>query len=247
MDQLAQWFQGVQAEFVLNFIEKERWRLLLNGLGNTLLMSLMAVIIGVILGMVIALTRSTWDNLLPRQKKGVGSFLLRIANRICVLYTTVIRGTPVVIQLLIMYYIIFTSSNNGLMVATLSFGLNSAAYVSEIIRGGIMSMERGQMEAGRSLGFNYLQTMWYIIAPQVLRQVLPPLANEFIVLLKETSVAGYVTVADLTFAGNRIRGITYSAFMPLVAVALIYLALVVVLTLLVGKLERRLRRSDHRS
>lgn len=247
MDQLAQWFQGVQAEFVLNFIEKERWRLLLNGLGNTLLMSLMAVIIGVILGMVIALTRSTWDNLLPRQKKGVGGFLLRIANRICVLYTTVIRGTPVVIQLLIMYYIIFTSSNNGLMVATLSFGLNSAAYVSEIIRGGIMSMERGQMEAGRSLGFNYLQTMWYIIAPQVLRQVLPPLANEFIVLLKETSVAGYVTVADLTFAGNRIRGITYSAFMPLVAVALIYLALVVVLTLLVGKLERRLRRSDHRS
>lgn len=246
-DQLAQWFQGVKAEFILNFLEKDRWRLLVTGLGNTLLMSLLAVLIGVALGMIIALVRSTWDNLLPRQRRGIGGFVLRICNRLSVLYVTVIRGTPVVIQLLIMYYIIFASSTNGLMVATLSFGLNSAAYVSEIIRGGIMSMERGQMEAGRSLGFNYLQTMWYIIAPQVLRQVLPPLANEFIVLLKETSVAGYVTVADLAFAGNRIRGITFSAFMPLVAVALIYLVLVVLLTMLVGKLERRLRQSDQRS
>ena len=145
-----------------------------------------------------------------------------------------------------MYYIIFASSNNGLMVASLAFGINSGAYVSEIIRSGILSVDKGQMEAGRSLGLTYLQTMLKIIAPQVLKNVLPTLANEFIALLKETSVAGYVAVADLTFAGNRIRGVTYSPFMPLIAVALIYLAVVMFFTWLVGKLERRLRQGDNR-
>ena len=167
-------------------------------------------------------------------------------NRIGVIYTTVLRGTPMVIQLLILYYVVFAWSSNGLLVASLSFGLNSGAYVSEIFRSGIMSIDKGQFEAGSSLGFHYIQTMWYIIAPQMFKNVLPTLANEFITLLKETSIAGYATVMDLTFAGNRIRGVTYSPFMPLIAVALIYLAMVMLLTYFVGKLERRLRQSDNR-
>ena len=171
--------------------------------------------------------------------------LLAAGNALAKLYLTVIRGTPVVVQLLIMYFVIFAASNNGLLIAVIAFGLNSAAYVAEIIRGGIMSIEKGQMEAGRSLGLNYARTMMYIIAPQVLKNILPALANEFIVLIKETSIAGYVAVPDLTYAGNRIRGITYSAFLPLIAVALIYLALVMSLTWVVGRVERRLRSNDH--
>ena len=243
---IAAWFDGVKAEFILNFVDKNRWKLLLNGLGNTLLISLLACLIGIVLGALIAIVRTSWDNTGRDRPKGFARGVMAVLNRICVLYTTVIRGTPVVIQLLIMYYVIFASSSNGLMVATMAFGLNSGAYVSEIVRGGILSVEKGQMEAGRSLGLNYVQTMWFVIAPQVLKTVLPTLANEFISLLKETSVAGYVAVADLTFAGNRIRGVTYSAFMPLIAVALIYLLLVVFLTHLVGKLERRLRQGDNR-
>jgi len=243
---IATWFEGVKTEFVLNFVMKDRWKMLVTGLGNTLLIALLACLIGIVIGMVIALVRTTWDNRSASMRKGIGKTLFSMINKVCVAYTTVIRGTPMVIQLLIMYYIIFASSSNGLMVATLSFGLNSGAYVAEIFRAGIMSIEKGQTEAGRSLGLNYVQTMWYIIAPQVLKNVLPTLANEFIVLLKETSVAGYVAVMDLTFAGNRIRGVTYSAFMPLIAVALIYLVLVMFFTSLVGKLERRLRQGDNR-
>lgn len=243
---LQSWFDGVKAEFILNFIDKDRWRMLATGLGNTLLISLIACLLGIVIGVLIAVVRTTHDNNGTKMHPGFGRFMLNFFNRICIIYTTVIRGTPVVIQLLIMYYVILASSDNGLMVAALSFGLNSGAYVSEIIRSGIMSIEKGQMEAGRSLGLNYLQTMWYIIAPQVLKNVLPTLANEFIVLLKETSVAGYVAVVDLTFAGDRIRGVTFSAFMPLIAVALIYLVLVLFFTSLVGKLERRLRQSDNR-
>ncbi len=243
---LAAWFDGVKAEFILNFIQKDRWKLLLNGLQNTLLISFLACLLGIVIGVLIAIVRTTWENNGAAMRKGPGRFVLSLLNRICRLYTTVIRGTPVVVQLLIMYYVIFASSDNGLMVAALAFGINSGAYVSEIIRGGILSVDKGQMEAGRSLGLNYLQTMWLIIAPQVLKNVLPTLANEFIALLKETSVAGYVAVADLTFGGNRIRGVTYSAFMPLIAVALIYLVVVMFFTWLVSKLERRLRQGDNR-
>ena len=170
---------------------------------------------------------------------------VRLANSLCQVYLTVIRGTPVVIQLMIAYYIVFVSTRNGVLVAIFSFGINSGAYVAEIIRGGLMSVDRGQLEAGRSLGFNYVQTMAFIIVPQAFRTVLPALANEFIVLLKETSVSGYVAVRDLTKGGDIIRGVTYSAFMPLIAVALIYLVMVMFFTWLVGKLERRLRNSDH--
>ena len=146
---------------------------------------------------------------------------------------------------MIMYYIIFASSTNGQLIAILAFGINSGAYVAEIFRSGIMSVDKGQFEAGRSLGFNFIQTMWYIIFPQAFKNVLPALANEFIVLLKETSVAGYVAITDLTRAGDIIRGRTFSAFMPLIAVALVYLVIVIILTWLVGRLERRLRSSEH--
>ena len=233
---IAAWFAGIKSEFVLNFITKNRWRMLLNGLGTTLLITLFSCLMGIAIGVVVSIVRSTWD------KTGAD---MRVLNRIAVIYLTVIRGTPVVIQLMIAYYVIFAFSSNGVLVATLAFGLNSGAYVAEIFRGGIMSIDKGQFEAGRSLGFNYVQTMAYIVVPQVIKNVLPALANEFISLLKETSVAGYVTVADLTYAGNRIRGVTFSPFMPLIAVALIYLVLVMFFTKLVSLLERRLRNSDH--
>ncbi len=246
LEGLQTWFDGLKAEFILNFIEKNRWKMLLTGLENTLIITFFALLIGVALGSVIALVRTTWNQTRSSMHGGVGRVLLKIADAFCRVYTTVIRGTPVVVQLMIMYFIIFASSDNGVMIAVVAFGLNSAAYVSEIFRGGILAVDKGQNEAGRSLGLSYWQTMVHIIAPQVLKNVLPTLANEFIVLIKETSVAGYVAVMDLTFAGNRIRGATFSAFMPLFAVALVYLILVMFFTWLVGKLERRLRQGDLR-
>lgn len=242
---IAGWFAGIKSEFVLNFITKNRWRMLLNGLGTTLLITLFSCLMGIAIGVVVSIVRSTWDKAGADMRPGFSRGLLRVLNRIAVIYLTVIRGTPVVIQLMIAYYVIFAFSSNGVLVATLAFGLNSGAYVAEIFRGGIMSIDKGQFEAGRSLGFNYVQTMAYIVVPQVIKNVLPALANEFISLLKETSVAGYVTVSDLTYAGNRIRGVTFSPFMPLIAVALIYLVLVMFFTKLVSLLERRLRNSDH--
>ena len=242
---MEQWISDLKAQFILNFIEQDRWKLLVTGLGNTLKITLVACLIGICIGVVIAIIRSTWDKNHETMRKGFGKSLLAVVNAICKLYLTVIRGTPVVVQLMIIYYIIFASSRNGIAIAMLAFGINSGAYVAEIIRGGIMSIDAGQFEAGRSLGFNYVQTMHYIIIPQVFKNVLPTLANEFIVLLKETSVSGYVAIRDLTKAGDIIRGVTYSPFMPLIGVALIYLTLVIFFTWLVGKLERRLRDSDH--
>ena len=202
------------------------------------------MLLGIVIGIVVATVRSSYDKVHDEMRPGPGKFLLSLLNAICKLYLTVIRGTPVVVQLMITYYIIFASSRNGVGVATLAFGINSGAYVAEIFRSGIMSIDPGQFEAGRSLGFNYVQTMRYIIIPQAFKNVLPTLANEFISLLKETSVAGYVTVRDLTMGGNIIRSATYSPFLPLFAVALIYLALVMFFTFMVGKLERKLRNSE---
>ena len=233
------------ADFKLNFLDDSRWTYLLNGLLVTLEITLGAVLLGIVIGIVVATVRSTWDQNSENMHAGPGRTVLGFFNGICKVYLTVIRGTPVVIQLMIMYYIIFASSRNGVLIAMLAFGINSGAYVAEIIRGGIMSVDRGQLEAGRSLGFNYVQTMRHIIIPQAMKSVLPALANEFIVLLKETSVSGYVAVKDLTKGGDIIRGVTYSAFMPLIAVAVIYLIMVMFFTWLVGKLERRLRNSDH--
>ena len=233
------------ADFKQNFIDDDRYQFLWNGLLVTLEITLFAVLLGIAIGVVIATVRSTWDQNRETMHKGLGKGLLSVGNKICEIYLTVIRGTPVVIQLMIMYFIVFASSRNSRLIAILSFGINSGAYVAEIIRGGIMSIDHGQLEAGRSLGFNYVQTMGYIIIPQALKNVLPALANEFIVLLKETSVVGYVAEVDLTKAGDIIRGTTHSAFMPLLAVAAIYLVMVMFFTWLVGKLERRLRNSDH--
>lgn len=233
--------------FKLNFITGDRWLWLVNGLKNTLLITFFAVLIGIAIGVVIASIRSTYDKnyTVLKRKGGIGFFVMSLLNGICKIYLTVIRGTPVVVQLLIMYFIIFVSTTNGTMVAIFAFGINSGAYVAEIFRGGIMSIDKGQFEAGRSLGLNYLQTMIFIVIPQMFKVVLPTLCNEFIVLLKETSVAGYVGIEDLTKAGDLIRGRTFSAMMPLLAVALIYLLIVMLFTWLVGKLERRLRNSDH--
>ncbi|MBQ8507991.1 MAG: amino acid ABC transporter permease [Clostridia bacterium] len=239
------WFENLKADFVLNFVQANRWKYLLSGLGNTLVITLIALLIGLAIGVIIAMVRSTYDKTAEGARKTIGRRLFGLANWFCRLYLTVLRGTPVVVQLMIIYFVIFASSDNGVMVAALAFGLNSGAYVAEIVRGGIMSIDNGQFEAGRSLGFNYVQTMRFIIIPQVIKNVLPSLANEFIALLKETSVAGYVAVQDLTKGGDIIRSRTYSPFLPLIAVALIYLALVMFFTWLVGLLERRLRNSDH--
>lgn len=228
---------GFAESFRQNFIEADRWRYLWDGLCTTLLITALAVCLGMVLGFLVAIIRSTY----LRTKK------LLIPDLICRLYLTVIRGTPVVVQLLIIYFVIFASVPvSKTFVAVIAFGINSGAYVAEIVRGGIMSIDVGQLEAGRSLGLNYTQTMIYIILPQAFKNVLPALANEAIVLLKETSVAGYIAIADLTKGGDIIRSQTFSAFLPLLAVAVIYLVMVVVLTKLVGILERRLAANDRR-
>ena len=242
--QILQWFEQVKSEFILNFIDGDRWKLLAEGLKTTFEITIIAVLMGIVIGILVAIVRSSYDKN-GEQMHGLSKAILSIFNSIAKIYLTVIRGTPVVVQLLIMYYIIFASSNNKMLIAILSFGINSGAYVAEIFRSGIMSIDSGQLEAGRALGLSYVQTMLRIIIPQAFKNVLPALANELIVLLKETSVAGYVAMTDLTRAGNIIRGVTFSAFMPLIAVALIYLIVVMILTKLVSLLERRLRASDH--
>lgn len=229
MEQLAN-------QFYLNFMKDDRWKYIANGLKVTLTVTFFAVIMGILLGFFVAVVRSSHD------KTGK----LKIVNGICNIYLTIIRGTPVVVQLLITYFVIFGSVNiNKVVVAVIAFGVNSGAYVAEIIRSGIMSVDNGQFEAGRSIGFTYGQTMLYIILPQAFKNVLPALANEFIVLLKETSVAGYIALEDLTKGGDIIRSRTYDAFMPLIAVAIIYLVMVMIFNYFVKCLERRLRNSEH--
>lgn len=241
---MTEWFNEMQRQFQVNFIDDERWRYLWDGLGVTLKVTFLAVILGIIIGVLIAMIRSTYDKNIREMRPGMGKIILSFSNVLAKIYLTVIRGTPVVIQLMIMYYIVFVSSNNKVMIAVLAFGINSGAYVAEIVRSGIMSVDEGQFEAGRSLGFNYVQTMRFIVIPQAFKNVLPALANEFIVLLKETSVVGYVALQDLTKGGDIIRSRTFLAFMPLIAVALTYLVMVMFFTWLVGKLERRLRNSE---
>lgn len=228
------------------FIEKDRYLQLLTGFLNTLKITAGALLIGVIIGIVIAAVRTSYDKNRESMKLrgGLGYYVLGILNAVCKVYLTIIRGTPVVVQLMISYFVIFAASDNGVLVGIFAFGINSGAYVAEIFRAGIMSVDNGQFEAGRSLGFNYFQTMRYVVIPQMFKAVLPTLCNEFIALLKETSVAGYVGVIDLTKAGNVIAGRTFQYFIPLITVALIYLVMVMILSWLVGRLERRLRKSD---
>ena len=243
---MQDFFNGLYESFVKTFITDDRWVQLLNGLLVTLEITFFAVIIGVAIGFLIAIVRSTYDmNLSGKKCRSFGDYILKIVNFICNIYITVIRGTPVLIQLMIMYFIVFASSRDGIIAAIISFGINSGAYVAEIVRSGIMSIDKGQFEASRSLGFDYKSTMIHVIIPQAFKNILPALGNEFIVLVKETSVAGYVAIQDLTYVGNLIRSRTYEAFFPLIAVALIYLVIVLILTFLLKKLERRLRSSDH--
>mgnify|MGYP000008181575 FL=1 len=221
--------------FYLNFMDDNRWRYLTEGFKTTLIITFFACLMGIVLGFVVGMIRSTYE------KTGK----LKVLNAICKVYLTVIRGTPVLVQLLIIYFVVFGSARiDKVFVAVLAFGINSGAYVAEIFRSGIMSIDPGQLEAGRSLGFNYIQTMWYIIMPQAFKTVLPTLCNEFISLLKETSVSGYIAIQDLTKGGDIIRSRTYSAFMPLIAVALIYLIIVMIFTKLIQILERRLRQNE---
>lgn len=243
---MQDFFKSLSDSFIATFITDDRWLQLLNGLFVTVQITFFAAIIGIAIGFLIAIIRSTHDmNLIGKKCRSFGDVVLKVLNFICNIYITVIRGTPVVIQLMIMYFIVFSSSRNGLIAAIISFGINSGAYVAEIVRSGIMSIDRGQFEASRSIGFDYKSTMFHVILPQAFKNILPALGNEFIVLVKETSVAGYVAIQDLTYVGNLIRSRTYEAFFPLVAVALIYLIIVLILTFLLKKLERRLRNSDH--
>ena len=238
------WFESFKADFILNFVQANRWKYLVDGLGATLIITLLAGLMGIVIGIVIAMIRSTYDKTADSARPTFGRKVFGFFNGFCKVYLTVLRGTPVVVQLMIICLVIFSWSDNGVALASLAFGLNSGAYVAEIFRGGIMSIDNGQFEAGRSLGFNYLQTMRHVVLPQVFKNVLPSLMNEFIALLKETSVAGYAAVRDLTYGGNTIAGQTYNFFMPLIAVALIYLAIVMLLTWIVGIIERRLRKSE---
>ncbi|WP_022765170.1 amino acid ABC transporter permease [Butyrivibrio sp. XPD2006] len=222
--------------FIAAFITGDRWKQYLAGLGITLEVAIFAGILGIIIGTVVALMKlSTTEDGKPT-----------ILNYIATVYVDIIRGTPSVLQLLIMWFIIMASSNNGILVASLSFGINSGAYVSEIVRGGILAVDKGQMEAGRSLGLSKAATMRYIILPQAIKNVIPPLGNEFITLIKETAIVGYVSLADLTRVANQVASRTYDAFMPLIGAAVVYFVIIKLLTILLGKLERRMRKSDKR-
>lgn len=233
---LLQAIKDFKSDFYDNFIDKGNYIHLVRGLGVTLLLTLCAALFGIVLGFIIAIIRCT------NQMTGT----LRLPDAICRFYLTIMRGTPVMVQLLIIHFVFLAPMKiSAFLSAIICFGLNSGAYVAEIVRGGIMSVDKGQIEAGRSLGFNYVQTMVHFIVPQAFKAILPSLANEFITLLKESSVAFTIGVADLTKGGNTIRSTTFSPFLPLLAVALIYLILVMILSKLVSLLERRLAKSDH--
>lgn len=228
---------NLQDSIYLNFIKDDRWTLMLDGLGMTLQVALYAVLLGVVLGLIAALMRLSQFR--------IGRW--RPLNTIASIYIDVVRGTPMVLQLMIMYFVVFGSVNiPRILVATLAFGFNSGAYVAEIFRAGILSIDQGQMEAGRSLGLSHRQTMMYIILPQAIKNILPPLASEFIVLIKETSIMGYIGMQDLTKAADVIRSRTFEAFLPLITAGLIYFIIIFTLTRLLAIMERRLRRSDSR-
>ena len=233
---------GIYQTFILD----NNYQYFVRGIGVTLLVTAFALLLGLVLGVLVGIIRSAHDQQ-PEKKKGI---VLRVLNGICKVYLTVIRGTPTLVQLLIMWFVIWASARstdeNMIRCAILSFGINSGAYVAEIIRSGIMSIDRGQMEAGRSLGLNYTATMRFVIIPQAFKNVLPALGNELITLLKETSVVTVIGLKDLTKGAMLIQSKTYQAFVPYIAIAVIYLALVLVLSWILGKVERRLRQSDLR-
>ena len=230
-------WQEFYVKFFQAFIEGDRWKQYLSGVGTTLYVTALALVMGIALGVVVAMVRTAHD----QQRPGKKNFFLGVINAVCKVYITVIRGTPMMVQLLIMGFVIFSSSRDFTMVGTLTLGINSGAYVAEIIRGGLMSLDPGQMEAGRSLGLGYI-----IVIPQAFKAILPALGNEFIILLKDTSLINVIGGKELVYAAQAIYGRTYEQMFPLVGVAIIYLVLVMFLTWLLGILERRLRQSDRR-
>lgn len=235
-------FQSFFFKFYQAFLESSRWTQYLKGVGTTLLVTAMALVIGICLGVVVSLIRTAHD----QQRPGRHNPVLAVLNVICKIYITVIRGTPMMVQLLIMGLVIFANSRNFTMVGALTLGINSGAYVSEIIRGGLMSLDPGQAEAGRSLGLNYFQTMRFIVVPQAFKAILPALGNEFIILLKDTSLITVIGGKELLYAARGVMNRTYEQMFPLLGTACIYLVLVIIFSWLLGKLERRLRQSDRR-
>ena len=236
-------FENLKKAIELNFIKDNRYMLIVDGLKNTLVITLFAVILGTLIGLILALIRVTYDN--NKKATGIFKIVISVLNFIANIYITIIRGTPAVIQLMFFYFCIFTSRDaNGVFVAIVAFGINSGAYLAEIFRGGINSIDKGQMEAGRSLGLSYIQTMIFIIIPQAIKVVVPSLLNEFIALIKETSIAGYVAVQDLTRGGDIIRSRTYDAWTPLIAVAIIYLILTYALSLVSKNIEARFKKQE---
>ena len=233
-------------KFVQDFIVDGRWHFITKGLATTLEVTILALIFGTIIGIIVGIIRCAYDQQTENEKRGVKGAVLKLLNLICQIYVTVIRGTPALVQLLIMYFVIMVSSNSKIAVAVVTFSVNSGAYVAEIIRGGIMSIDKGQMEAGRSLGLSYVQTMIYTVIPQAFKACLPSLCNEFISLLKETSICGYIGLNELTRGGDIIRGTTFDAMIPLFAVAFIYLTIVMIMAFVMSLVERRLRKSDRR-
>ena len=238
----VKWWQQFYVYFYQAFIENDRWVQYLKGVGTTLMVTALALIIGIILGVMVAIVRTAHD----QQRPGKHNFLLGIINGICKIYVTIIRGTPMMVQLLIMGFVIFKSSRNFTYVGALTLGINSGAYVAEIIRGGLMSLDPGQAEAGRSLGLNYVDTMRFIVVPQAFKAILPSLGNEFIILLKDTSLITVIGGKELVYAAQAIYGRTYEQMFPLVRIALVYLVLVLIFSWLQSILERRLRQSDRR-
>ena len=242
------WIAKVAKDFVTCFITKDRWKYIVKGLGNTLQIALAAVLLGILIGTIVAIIRSTHDKTHETMRPGPGRTLLNIANWLCKVYLTVIRGTPMMVQLLIMGFVIMVPKDDTarLVCGIVTLGINSGAYVSEIIRGGLMAVDPGQMEAGRSLGLNYMTTMVVIVIPQAIRAILPALGNEMITLLKDTSLVSVIALRDVTKQAQNIVSNTYQAYVPYVSLAIIYLVLVIILTKLLGIFERRLRESDRR-
>ena len=235
--------ENLKKAIELNFVKDNRYMLIVDGLKNTLVITLFAVLLGTFIGLLLAFIRVTYDN--NRKSSGIFGIIIKLLNFIANIYITIIRGTPAVIQLMFFYFCIFTSRDaNGAFVAIVAFGINSGAYLAEIFRGGINSIDKGQMEAGRSLGLSYIQTMIYIIIPQAIKVVVPSLLNEFIALIKETSIAGYVAVQDLTRGGDIIRSRTYDAWTPLIAVAIIYLILTYALSLVSKNIEAGFKKQE---
>ena len=228
--------------FVSAFLEGGRWKLYLQGLGTTLELTVAALIFGVLLGLVVAVVRSAHD----QQRIGRQNPVLGVLNVLCQIYTTVIRGTPMLVQLFIWTFVIFPTQRNKILVAFIGLGVNSGAYVAEIIRGGLMSVDAGQSEAGRSLGLGYFDTMRFIVIPQAFKNILPSLGNEFITLFKDTSLAQAIGGAEMLYYASTIGGRTFDYMPPLLGIAAMYLAIVIVFTWLQGRLERRLRESDRR-